>query len=122
MTAKNLAATKEVIFETHRHTPLQAVRWTGQRVGLTTTVASQELVIPSGAQLLEITAQKDCYIIFGAATGITATSTIANDLSRFFAAGVQVVPVPFSAGTTPYTHIAVIWESEAGIFQIEEVE
>ncbi len=123
MTAKNFDPTKEVVFETHRHTPLQVVRWKEQRVALTTSGSSQELVIPAGAQLIEITAQQDCFVNFANATGVIASSTIASDGSRFFAAGVQVIPVPFDPGTTtPMSHVAVIQDTVAGIFQIEEVE
>lgn len=110
----------EVVYETHKHTPLQLVRSTERRIGATFTGTTQALAIPSGAIVVELTASENCYINFGG-SGQTATSTIATDGSRLFLAGVQVIIVPMN-GAVPFTHIAVIQQSTSGILQIEEVE
>ena len=109
------------IFE-ESQTPLQVVRWTEQRVAVTTTVSSQRLTLPTGADLIEITAVEPVYINFGDNT-VDASSTIASDGSRIFLAGVQVVQVPIDPATDlPYTHLAVIWLVAAGVFQVEELD
>lgn len=102
--------------------PLQVARWSGQRDSKTTSVSSQRITLPTGAKLIEITAVNPVFINFGDVT-VDASSTIAIDGSRIFLAGVQVVQVPLDPATgLPYTHVAVIQVSAAGIFQIEELQ
>lgn len=110
----------DIVFDTHQHTPLQITRWTEQRIGATFTGSNQALLIPVGAIVIELSATENCFINFGD-SGAVATSTIANDGSRLFLAGVQVIVVPLD-GDVPFTHIAVIQQAAAGILQIEEVE
>ena len=102
-------------------TPLQVARWSGQRESKTTTGSSQRITLPSGADLIEISAAEAVYMNFGG-SGVTATSTIADDASRLFLAGVQVVPVPLDPATgDPYTHVAVLEVATGGLLQIEEL-
>lgn len=102
-------------------TPLQVLNWTQQRAGLAFTGSTDRLALPSGAGAIEISATENCYINFGDSS-VEATSTIANDGSRLFMAGVQVVPMPVNSdGSTP-THMAVIQVASAGIVQVERVE
>ncbi len=123
MTIKRLAATDEYVFETHRHRPLQVTRWSEKRVATAFNSTSARLTIPADAVLVEITATENCFINFGDNT-VVATSTIANDGSRLFLAGVQIVPVPLDGETprVPYTHVAVISEAADGTLQVEELE
>ena len=113
MAIKRATATGE--FKCQDRDTLQVTTWSEKRVAVTTSGASQLLVLPTDSELVEITAQENVYINFGDNT-VVATSTIADDESRFFLAGVQVIPVPVNA-----THVAVIQESAAGIFQVEKV-
>ena len=113
MGIKRVTASGEFKFQDQN--TLQVTTWVEQRIAVTTTVASQRLLLPVGAELVEITAEKNVFVNFGDGT-VVASSTIANDESRFFLAGVQVVPVPVGA-----TDIAVIWQTEAGIFQVEQL-
>ena len=101
-------------------TPLQVPRWTEQRESVTTSGASQRLTLPTGASLIEISAQEAAYLNFGDNT-VDASAVIANGESRLFLAGVQVVPVPLDSSGDPQTHVAVLQESVAGIFQVEEL-
>ncbi len=123
MSIKRLDATDEYVFETHRHRPLQVTRWSEKRISLAFAGTSSRLLIPAGAVLIEIVATQDCYINFGDVT-VVASSTIATDGSRLYMAGTQVIPVPLDAQDprVPFTYIAVIQESVAGIFQVEELE
>jgi len=103
-------------------TPLQVVRWAGDRVGTACGASSVELVLPS-TSLVEIASTENCYINFKTGTGVTATSTIATDGSRLFMAGVQLVPVPLDPATgDPYTHMACIRAVTTGVLQVEAVE
>ena len=108
------------IFE-ESQTPLQVVRWTEQRVAVTTTGSSQRLTLPTLADLIEITAVEAVYINFGG-NAVDASNTIANDGSRIFLAGVQVVQVPIDSATElPFTHVAVVQVASPGVFQVEEL-
>ncbi len=126
MSGSSLPLEKHTVYPFHPYqkgTPLQVVRWAGERVGVACGASSLELVLPAGAHLVEISSTENAYINFQTGTGVTATSTIADDGSRLFVAGVQLVPVPFDPGTgEPYTHIACIQVDTAGIFQVEAVE
>ncbi len=102
-------------------TPLQLVKWSERRVSITFTGSTQRVVIPSGALIVELTATESCYINFGDDT-VAADSTIATDGSRLYLAGVQMVPVPLNSVGVPFTHIAAIQRTVAGILQIEEVD
>ena len=102
--------------------PLQVVRWTGKRAAVSFDGTSKDIVIPAGSILVEMSATENCYINFGTGSAPTATSTIADDGSRLFLAGVQVIPVPIDSATdAPYTHIGVLQESITGILQVEEL-
>lgn len=101
--------------------PLQVTRWTGQRESVTTSGASQRLTLPTGTGLVEITAEQNVYLNFGDNT-VVASAVIADDASRFFLLGVQVIPVPIDPATElPYTHVAVIQQNIAGVFQVEQL-
>ena len=110
----------DIVFETHRHTPLQVTRWSEQRVGVTFTASNQIMeILPVGAILVELTATENCFINFGGGS-VVATAAIAVDESRLFLAGVQVVPVPLDGSGDPFTHVAVIQQSVSGVLQVEE--
>lgn len=101
--------------------PLQVVRWSGQRVAVTTSGVSQRLVIPADSDCIEITLINDTYVNFGDVT-VEATTAIASDGSRLMLAGVQLVPMPLDPVTgDAYTHVAVIRAATNGVFQIEKV-
>lgn len=110
----------EIVFRTHRHTPLQLPRWSGQRVGVVFTGTSQTLTLPAGALVIEVACTENCYLNFGL-TGVNATTVIANDASRLFMAGVQMVIVPIDGSGDPFTHVGVIQATTSGTIQIEEV-
>lgn len=101
-------------------TPLQVVRWAGERVLIAIGAGSISMVLPSDT-LIELSATENCYIRFG--TGApTASSTVATDTNRLFMAGVQVVPIPIDPGTgVAYTHLAVIWVATNGFLQAESL-
>ena len=102
-------------------TPVQILKWTGLRTSITTGGTSARVALPTGAEIIELAAIEDCYIAFGDNT-IDASTTIADNGSRLFIAGVQQVPVPIDPATgEPYTHIAAIQRATAGILQIEKV-
>jgi len=102
--------------------PLQVTRWSGKRESRTLSGTSQEIVLPTGSKVIEITSEQNCYIRFGSA-GVIASTAVADDGSRFFLLGVQVAPVPLDPTSgVEYTHAAVIWQSTAGIFQIEKLQ
>ena len=101
--------------------PLQITRWSGQRESVTSSASSQRITLPTGADLIEISAAEAVFLNFGD-NAVDATSTIADDGSRLFLAGVQVAPVPFDPATgIPYTHVAVLQVATAGLLQIEEL-
>lgn len=102
--------------------PLQIVRWSGQREAKTLSASSQRIALVAGSEIIEISSTQNCFINFGDGTEV-ASSTIANNASRFFLAGVQIVPVPLDPATgNPYVSVAVIQQSIAGTFQIETGE
>lgn len=110
-----------IIPKAGKGTPLQTVRWSGQRAAVTTSGSSQRITLPAGSKVIEITAVTDAYLNFGDNT-VEATSTIANDASRLMLAGVQVIPVLLDPATgEEYTHVAVLQSSTPGIFQVEQV-
>jgi len=121
MSLKLLTATLEYVFQTHRHQPLQITRWTAQREFKDFTATSQEITLPTGSALIELTATQNCFIKFGA-TPVTATTVIADDGSRLFLAGVQVIAVPLDGSNDPFVSMAVIRESVDGTLQVEKVE
>ena len=102
--------------------PLQVARWSGQRESITSSASSQRITLPAGTKIAEITAVNPVFINFGDVT-VDATAVIANDGSRIFLAGVQVMQIPLDPATgIPYTHVAVLQVTAAGIFQIEELQ
>ena len=125
MTGSSLPLEKHMVFPFHpfqKGTPLQVVRWSGTRVGVASGVSgSSELALPS-TDIIEITATENIYIRFGN-TGMTvATTTVADNASRLFLAGVQVVPVPFDTNGDPWDFFSVIRAAAtSGVVQIEAV-
>jgi len=122
MSLKRDVANEDYVFGTKSSQALQVTRWTGQRVGVTTGPAAELIQLPTGTELIEITATENVYVAFGDGT-VVATATIGNDASRLFLAGVQIVPVPIDSGNDlPFTHMSVIEESSPGVFQAEQVD
>jgi hypothetical protein len=103
------------------NTPLQIVRWTEQRDSIAFAASTLRVEIPENAAIVEFTATENCYVNFGDVT-VVASSTIASAGSRLFLAGVQVIPIPLDPSTDePYTHVAAIQHTVAGILQVEKV-
>lgn len=111
----------DLVFDAHRHTPVQIARWTEQRTSVTFTGTSARLTLPSGSLLVEISASENCFLNFGNGS-VNATAVIATDESRLFLAGVQNVVVPIDGSGDPFTHVAVIQQTVAGLIQVEQVE
>jgi len=102
-------------------TPLQIGRWSGQRASLVASGTSGRITLPTGAEYIEITAVEPTYLNFGDVT-VVATTVIASDGSRYFAAGVQVISVPLDPATSlPYTHVAILQVSLGGLIQVEQL-
>lgn len=123
---KNTRTKAPMIATPKGNVPLQITRWTGSRASVTTSGTTQRLTLPTGAEVVEITAQEDVYLSFGD-SAVDASSTIDNAASgdngnRIFLKGVQIVPVPYDADGVLATHIAVIQVATAGVFQVEEVQ
>lgn len=121
MVERTQLGARQIVFPgSDNNTPLQVVRWTEQRVEITVTGVSARATIPNNAALVELASTEHCYINFGDNT-VDATTTIANDGSRLYLIGVQLIPVPIDLATDePYTHIAAIRLDTSGILQIEE--
>ena len=113
---------RQIVFPgSDSNVPLQIVRWTEQRAFITVGARSARVEIPKNAALIELPALESCFINFGDVI-VEATSVIASDGSRLFLSGVQVIPVPIDPATDePYTHVAAIQQSTAGILQLEQV-
>ncbi len=123
MSTSSLPLEEHMVYPFHpfqKGTPLQVVRWAGERVFATLNNSSEALLLPS-TTLIEITVTENCYIRFG--TGApTASASVDTDTNRLFMAGVQVVPVPIDPATNvAYTHIACIRVDTDGLFQVESV-
>jgi hypothetical protein len=101
--------------------PLQIVSLSGKRVGGAFTASSAPFTLPTGSTLIEVSATENCYLEFGSGSPV-AEATIANDLSRLFMAGVQVIPVPLDGSGNPYTKCAVISAGTDGVVQFEKCE
>ncbi len=101
-------------------TPLQVVRWSGERVSISFTGASDLVALPAKIRLVELSATENCYIAFGDSS-VVASSAI-GAVSRLFMIGVQVIPVPIDPATEDlYSYIAAIQETTAGILQVEGI-
>ena len=100
--------------------PLQVARWTGRRAAVTTSATSQRLELPDGASLVEIVTQEAVYINFGDSS-VVASDVIGNDSNLLFLTGVQIVPVPLNGAGAPQTHVAVLAETQPGVFQVSEL-
>ena len=101
--------------------PLQIIRWSGQRVALTTTGTAQLIVLPVGSVCIEITAVQTIFLTFGDDSVVT-TKVIENDGARLYLAGVQVVPIPLDPATGKvFTHVSVIEDTLPGIVQLEKI-
>ena len=112
---------KGFLFPFAGRSPLQVVRWTGDRVSVAAGTATANVQLPANAQLIELSATENCYIAFGADNSIEATNSI-GAVSRLFMAGVQVVPVPLDPDGNLYTWIAALRAGASdGILQIERV-
>ncbi len=113
--------TLALIISTAGGLPLQITRWSGQRVGLTTTASAQLIVLPVGAVCIELTAVQNIFLTFGDDSVVT-TKVIENDGARLYLAGVQVLPIPLDPATGEvFTHVSVISDTIPGIVQIEQV-
>lgn len=101
--------------------PLQIVRWSGQRVALTTSAIAQLIVLPVGSVCVEITAVQNIFMTFGDDSVVT-TKVIENNGARLYLAGVQVAPIPLDPATgEEFTHVSVIEDALPSIVQIEQV-
>jgi hypothetical protein len=103
----------------HGDTPLQLVRWKGERVQVDSiSTASAATALPTGTKIAEVRADEDCYLRFG---GVSVAAT--QDLnSILFLRGVQTVAIPLDTNNNPYTHVSVIRKSTSdGVVQIERV-
>lgn len=122
MTISIDARTAALIIATSKgNFPLQIIRWSGQRVALTTSAVAQLIVLPVGSTCAEITAVQNVFMTFGDDT-VETTTVIENDGARLFIAGVQVLPIPLDPATgLVYTHVSVIKDTLPGIVQIEKV-
>lgn len=101
--------------------PLQVVAWSGKRGAVTTTGASQRITLPANTRCTEIVSLQNCFLAFGD-DAVIASSVIADDGSRCFLAGQQIVPVPRDSSGDLFTHIAVIKATgPGGLFQVEKV-
>ncbi|MCK5318856.1 MAG: hypothetical protein KAJ55_13150 [Anaerolineales bacterium] len=122
MTLKRDTVNEDYVFGAKSSIPLQVTRWTGQRVGVTTSAVAELIQLPAGTELIEVTATENVYVAFGDGT-VVATQSVGNDASRLFLAGVQILPVPINPlGNVPFTHMSVIEESSPGVFQAEKVD
>lgn len=122
----SLPLEKHMVYPFHPYqkgTPLQVVRWSGTRIGVVSSnVATAEAALPS-TSLVEITATENIYIRFGNTGMSVADTTIANDGSRLFLAGVQVIPIPLDSNGDPYDYFSVIRAADTnGVVQLEAVE
>ena len=100
--------------------PLPVARWSASRVGINFTASSANVQLPADSDLIEIAATESCFINFGADNTVTASNNLVT--SKLFIAGVQVIPVPINPATgQPYTWMAAIQVSTAGIIQAEKV-
>lgn len=114
-------ATNHTFRDTAGSEPLQVARLSGKRVGGAFTASSASFTLPTGATLIEVSATENCYLEFGSGSPV-AEATIADDLSRLFLAGVQVLPVPLDGSDVPYTKCAVISAGTDGVVQFEKCE
>lgn len=122
MSLKRDEVNEDYVFGTRAGNPLQVTRWTGQRDAVVTSAVAELVVLPAGTEIVELTATENVYVAFGD-LNVVAVQVVADDASRLFLAGVQIVPVPIDSGTDlPFTHVSVIEESAAGIFQVEKVD
>ena len=98
--------------------PAQMFYYSQQRGQFTTSGASQRQILPVGAILVELAAEEAAFYRF-----VTVSGNATQDAnSHYFPAGVQQVPVDIDSGTgEPFTHIAVIQQSTAGLFQWAEL-
>lgn len=103
-----------------RRSALQVPAWSEKRVGGTLAVATDRFVLPTGATLIELSVTEDSFINFGDVT-VDASSVIADDDSRLFMAGVQIVVVPEDNDGVPFTHLAFIRVATNGIIQAEKL-
>jgi hypothetical protein len=112
---------EDYVFGGKSNNALQVTRWTGKRVGVTTSGSAELIELPPDTELIEVTATENVYVAFGDGT-VVATASIGDDASRLFLAGVQILPVPIDGGSNlPFTHMSVIEESSPGVFQAEKV-
>ncbi len=103
-----------------RKEALQVPAWSEKRVGGTLAVATDRFILPTGATLIELSVTEDSFINFGDVT-VDASSVIADDDSRLFMAGVQIVVVPEDGNGVPFTHLAFVRVATNGIIQAEKL-
>jgi hypothetical protein len=97
---------------------IQILSPSGDRAAVTTSAVSQRLTIPSGAVFVRAAASAACYIKYGDSS---VTATADASANTYFPAGVEPFRVPVISGAQA-THVAVIQESESGVFQIEALQ
>ncbi len=119
MGAKRADQTGVIVFPQENGVPLQIVKWTERRAFINFTDPTARVILPAGAEILEITATENVYINFGDVT-VDASAVIATDDSRLFLAGVQTVVVPLDGAGVPFTYIAAFTAGVDGIIQVEE--
>ena len=73
--------------------------------------SSDVLALPSGAEIVLIAANTDCWILF-----TTSGGSVSNSTGEFFPKGAVVYPVPAGA-----THLAHIQDSEGGRISITKL-
>lgn len=99
-------------------TQAQIFYYTGVRGQLTTSGSSQRQILTVDTILVEISGENALFYRFVNSSG-NATQD-AN--SHYFPPGVQQVPVEIDPATDlPFTHIAAIQQTTAGLFQFAEL-
>jgi len=122
MSIKRDSVNEDYVFGSKSSQSLQVTRWTGKRVGVATSGAAELIALPADTELIEITSTENVFLAFGDNT-VVATAVIADDASRLFLAGVQIIPVPIDvASDLPFAFMSVIQESSPGVFQAEKVD
>ena len=119
MSATRADQTGTIVFPKEDGVPLQIVTWTEKRAFINFSDPSVRVILPTLAEIIEITATENVYINFGDVT-VVASTTIATDGSRLFLAGVQTVIVPLDSSGVPFTYISAFTAGVDGIIQVEE--
>ncbi len=100
--------------------PLQVALWTAQRAVINFNATTQRIALPTGSEIVELTATENCFVAFGGSS-VDAEASIVSDASRLYLSGVQAIVVPVDSNSVPFTYIAAIQQATAGILQIEQL-